>query len=436
MWKNIWQWVLKQLGIKKSKTTEKQLDENVKNAMDYSSTEGYNFNAIFSNRLASLATSDSDFVLEKDNKRGELLCDAGNAVWQNKKKIVATALGTGGCLIVPYVQNGAIQSDMASQDRFCIHAKQGEKITHATVLADSIVLNRIRYYRFVDYKVENGTLSIINKVVTENGRPAAVEQWQDIQDMTIANVDRVPFGFIKSPIDNRRCTDDYGVPVTYGCETIIREIITCLKQIEDEFDMKEVRLQLDARAFDRDKDGKPVLKSKLFMKGHNVNNENMFNIFDPAIRESSYYARLNNLFELLEKTIGTSRGILTKAEATYENLEAIRAANRDTWSLVSDIREAIEKGFKDFLYACDVLANCYNLTPPGDYTYSFDWDYSVIERTADTWQQLKDGQSIGIRSKAELRAWQTGESIEDAQKAIDEIAKREPNVQTLMGMSE
>lgn len=432
----IWEWVLRRFGVYNSNTTEKELSENVKNAMNYASTESINFNAVFSERLASLATSDSSFVLEADNRRAELLAEIGTDVWQKAKKITALALGTGGCLIVPYVQGGRLYYNIASQDRLCIHKKSGNKITEATIAADSIVQNRVRYYRFVHYKIENNILLITHSVVTEHGRPAVVEQWQNIQDISIANVDRVPFGFVKSPIDNRRCKDDYGVPVVYGCESIIKDIMRCLQQIRDEFELKRVRLQVDERAFKRDDKGKPILTSELFMAGHSAGSENMFNIFDPAIRESSYYAHLIQLFGLLEKSIGTSRGILTDANATYENLEAIRAANRDTWSLMADIRTAIAEGFENFLYACDILANYYSLSPSGRYEFSFDWDYSVIERSADTWQQLKDGQSIGIRSKAELRAWQTGENIEDAQKAIDEITAREPSLNTLLGMDE
>lgn len=436
MWKNIWEWVFRRFGVYNSGMTEEQLNENAKNAMDYSYTGGINFNALFSKHLASLATSDSDFILACDNRRAELLNRIGLSVWKNINKITALSLGTGGCLLVPYVQKGELRFDIASQDRLCIHEKQGDKITAATVLADSIVLNRIRYYRFVNYKIEGGTLRITHMTTNEHGAPATVEQWKDLHDMAIRNVDRVPFGYLKSPVDNRRCTDDYGVPITYGCKKVIRDILECLQQYADEFKLKEVRLQLDERAFARDEAGKPILSSKLFMAGHNTGDENMFNIFDPPLRENSYCTRLNSLYELLEKSIGTSRGILTKAEATYENLEAIRAANRDTWALVSSIRAAIGSAYRDFLYACDVLANYYQLTPAGNYDFSFDWDYSVIERTADTWQQMKDGQAIGIRSKAELRAWQTGESIEEAQKAIDEITAREPSLNALLGMEE
>jgi len=60
----------------------------------------------------------------------------------------------------------------------------------------------------------------------------------------------------------------------------------------------------------------------------------------------------------------------------------------------------------------------------------------MIESSTETWQQKKDLQASGGLSKAELRSWHTGESLEDAQKAIDEIAKNEPSLRTLLGMDE
>ena len=58
---------------------------------------------------------------------------------------------------------------------------------------------------------------------------------------------------------------------------------------------------------------------------------------------------------------------------------------------------------------------------------------SMLEDSGETWQQLKDGRSMGIRSKAELRAWQTGETLEEAQAVIDEIEESEPVIHDLIG---
>lgn len=83
----------------------------------------------------------------------------------------------------------------------------------------------------------------------------------------------------------------------------------------------------------------------------------------------------------------------------------------------------------DLAYAVDVLAESNSLTPAGargDYTISFDWDMSLFESSSETWQQLLDAQGIGAVSKAEVRQWLRGGTLEEAQEAIDEIGETEP----------
>ncbi len=274
----------------------------------------------------------------------------------------------------------------------------------------------VLYYRFTDYTITGSTLYI--------------------QHMAISNVDRVPFGFIKCPVDNRKHSDVYGVPITYGCKKIIDDIKECLKQIEEEFSLKRVRLQVDGRTLDKDpKTGLPILKDKLYIKGTSEDGD-LFNIFNPDIRESSFFAKLDKYCALLENQVGTSPGIITKPETKAATATEIIHTQKETFSIVDDIRTAIEKAIDDFIYACDILANYHNLTPAGKYEVSYDWDYSMRESSSETWQQMKELQSVGGMSKAELRAWQTGEKLDTAQKAIDDIAEREPTLQSLMGLRE
>lgn len=436
MFEQIWSWIKKLFKIGKTYTSDKQQSENQKYADEYMDISKINFNAIFSNRLAVKTVSDSTVEISADNLRAELLNEALQDVWGKIKNITSTALGVGGCMLIPYVQDGKILFNSIKQNRVIINSRKGDKITSATVIADSRIIDNNLYYRFVNYNVENNVLYITNRVTNASGVPATVEEWKDIQDIAISNVDRALFGFIKSPIDSRSNVDDYGVPITYGCRETINDINKCLEQIRDEYKLKEVRLQVDDRTLDRDpKTGEVKLKSKLFLKGHSANGE-LFNVFDPAIRDSAFYTRLVNLFELLEKQVGTSKGILT-APATYgATATEIKAANGDTFALVTDIRKSIEIGIEDYIYACDVLANYYGITPPGDYDIKYDWSYAMIESTTETWQQMKDLQSAGGLSKAELRAWQTGEDLATAQEKVDEIKANEPNMQALLGMSE
>lgn len=437
MFYQILDWIKNLFGIGRSSTADAQLRLNQKFTNEYLDTSKVNFNAIFSNNLATLAMADSDVQVPPDNKRAEFIGELAGNVWGKIKKIVSMTLGTGGCLIVPYVKTGNILYNIVAQDRLCINSKNGDHITSATVLADTTVQNNTVYFRLTNYTVENNVLYISNRVTTSTGSNATIDEWSDIQDFSISDVDRVLFGFIKSPIDNRCSGDDYGVPVTFGCKKIIDEITECLVQIKEEFELKQVRVQMDERLFEKDiKTGKRKVKNKLFWIGRGDEKNYAFNIFDPAIRESSYYARLMQLFELLEKQVGTSKGILTSPETRGATATEIKASLYNTYALVCDIRKAVEKGLVDYLYSCDVLANYYNLTPVGDYTVTIDWSTNLIESSSETWAQMKDGQSLGVRKKAELRAWQTGETLEEAQKVIDEIEKSEPNMQSLLGINE
>lgn len=436
MLERLLQYIKQIFGRNKTITSTKQQTENNTYDAEYTDTSTINFPALVSNRFATLTVSDSDIGIKEDNARCILLDSALQDVWKKIKKIVASALGTGGCVIVPYVKSGKIYYNIAKQSRLIINSRDGERITGATIAADSMTINNRRYYRFVDYEVKNNTLYITNRTVTEFGAPATVDEWKDVADMAISNVDRVLFGYIKCPIDNRKDTDDYGVPITYGCKPIIDEIMECLEQIRKEFKLKHVRLQVDKRALHKDeKTGKPILKDDLFI-ATTSDDGGLFNIYNPDIRESSYYTRLNELFSLLEKKIGASKGILTKPETHGATATEIRAAMSDTFAIITDVRKAIESGINDFVYACDVLANYYNLSPQGKYEIDFDWSYQMLESSSETWSQMKDLQSIGGMSKAELRAWHTGETIDDAEKAVEEITSKEPSLRTLVGMSE
>ena len=85
------------------------------------------------------------------------------------------------------------------------------------------------------------------------------------------------------------------------------------------------------------------------------------------------------------------------------------------------------------MYSANVLANAYNLTPQGDYEVSFDWDYSLLEDSQETFSQLITAQSKGIISEVEIRQWlKPDETLEDSQKAIEEIKASEPTVEQIM----
>ncbi|MBO7527957.1 MAG: hypothetical protein J6T74_08765 [Clostridia bacterium] len=434
MFKNIIKYILTNVFKINTQTTDKEIDDNSKYARIYESIDDINFNAIFSNKLANYTISDSNMNIEGENPRADLLDKTGQSMWKKAKKITSMAFGYGGIIIVPYVKGGKIYYNLVPQDRLTIDEIDGELITAATVLAERKVItgaaNKKVYLRWTNYKVENNNMVISQQFSDEKGNKIpAPDFWKDIQEVrTITNVDRVLFGYIKSPVNNRRANDKYGVPITYGCDATILEIKETMKQLIREYELKECFVGADVTMFN----GKNALPSNGLFKKIDSTNDDFFEVFDPQFRD--YTMRLQELYKRLEHEVGTSYGILSEVQSQQATATEIKRSMYDTFTLCSDMQRNIEKGMDDFFYACNVLANAFNLSPQGEYNVGFDWSYSLVEDSETEWSQLIWANNNGIVKDVEIRQWlYPDETLEESQQAIDEIKEQEPNVEELLG---
>ena len=426
-------WIFRLFNVH-SQTTQKEVEDNQKYAVEYERIDGINFNSIFSNKLANYVINDSNVNITGENARVELLDKTTQSMWKKAKKITSMGFGYGGVILVPYVKSGKIYYNIVSQSRVIIDEVEEENIIGATIIADKKTVNKgignsKTYYRLTNYKVRNGNIEITQKFTDENGHEVTVPDfWKNIElKKVITGVDRALFGYIKSPINNRKTDDKYGVPITYGCDSTIAEIKETMKQLYREYKLKEAFVGADSTMFN----GKDSLPLNGLFKKVDAGDDNFFEVFDPAFRP--FTERLQELFRRLEHEIGTSAGILSEVNTANATATEIKRSMYDTFTIVDDMRSNIEKGIEDFLYSANVLANAYNLTPQGEYEVSFDWDYSLLEDSQEAFSQLITAQSKGIVSEVEVRQWlRPDETLEDSQKAIDEIRASEPSVDDLI----
>lgn len=328
--------------------------------------------------------------------------------------------------MVPYVIGNRIYVTSVDQTRCAVNEVNGDgEVTSLSVIAEIKQVQDNYYQRIIDYTLEGDALSIKTRIINTAGGPVPFDvtpEWAGITpEITIGNVDRVLVGFLKCPKDNR-CEDEfYGVPITYGAEDTIRQLHECMTQIENEYRLKRAFVGADEFMFG--KNGKlpdnglfKVFRSGGALKGEG-GGQSFWEVFDPAIRDSSYYARYNALCAQLEREVGTSKGILTEPASFGATATEIKSANHDTFCLVSDIRKNIQTCFEDLAYAVDVYAEFFGLTPTGaagDYKVTFDWDMSLVESSSETFDQLSELESRGLISGARLNSWVTGQSMEDA----------------------
>lgn len=430
-------WILTHIFKVPTETKQKDVEENQRYSFDYERIDGINFNAIFSNKLANYVINDSNMNIEGDNPRTELLNQIGQSLWKKSKKMTSMGFGYGGLFLIPYVKGKKLFYNMVPQSRVTIDKTEGDLITGMTVLAERKDIDRggskvETYIRWVNYRVENGNCIIEQRFTDETGAPVpAPDFWKNILlKQTISGVDRALGGFIKSPVNNRKTNDKYGVPITYGCDETIKEIKEAMKQLCVEYRLKRPFVGVDSTMFNAN-GGLP--KDGLYKEfDFGTDGEKKFEVFDPEFRD--YTNRLQELYKRLEHEVGTSYGILSEVETNNATATEIKRALYDTFTLVDDMRSNIEKGLEDFFYACNVLANAYNLSPQGEYELSFEWSYSLIEDTQTEWSQLIQAKNLGIVSGVELRQWlKPDEDIEESKKAIEDIKKEDPSLDDLMG---
>lgn len=442
MFKNFILWVLTNVFKIKSETEQSEIDNNQKYADSYERIDDINFNAIFSNKLANYVINDSELNItdngdiEADilSPRVELLNKTGQSMWKKAKKITSMAFGYGGVMLVPYVKGGKIYYSIVPQNRVSIDKVEGDYITGATVLAERVVKSNAvsseTYLRWTNYQIENNNL-VITQVFTDDKerKVETPEFWKNIQEkQVITDVDRVLLGYIKSPINNRKANDKYGVPITYGCDATINEIKETMKQMIREYKLKEAFVGADISMFG----GKDSLPTDGLFKKIDSGEEGFFEVYDPQFRD--FTIRLQELYKRLEHEVGTSYGIISEVTSQTATATEIRKAMYDTFTIVDDMRSNIEKGLEDFFYACSVLANAYNLSADGEYDLSFNWSYSLLEDTTEEFNQYMQANSKGIISNVEIRQWlKPDETKEEAEEAIKKIKEEQPSVDDLLG---
>lgn len=412
-------------------------------AQKYEDTHDINFVAISSKKLANLTVAESNVnIADSGNDsapRVELINKVIGRFWEMQSvRATAMSYGYGAVYIIPYVVNSEIFIDVYPQNR-CMETKRiGDRIAGVTVIAEQREIDSQRYYRLTDYSLDGNVYTIRNKAVKEYGGPAiplsTVADWAGIaEEIEIDGVDRMLMGVLQCPNNHRSEDVTGGAPITYGNDKLLADIQECLNDIRSEFSNKKVRIFADETMLD-DKDHISATIFKKLMVGGKLESGPFFEIFDPAIRDSAYFNRLQMLFDLFEKSIGVSKGVLTDPETGQATATEIKRSNYDTYALVEAMRKKWVHAIEDVVYAIDVFANLIGGTPRAEYTIQWDWGYSLIENSEESFQQLKDGRSEGVISKAELRQFlRPDESLEEAQAAIDEIEAREPTLSQLLG---
>lgn len=407
---------------KESEKSERAVNDSYVAKMKYLAQDKMNFTAIFSSKLANLAVSEANAEIKTEDK-AEVLKEAFNDVWRRAKNITATSLGVGGVFLIPHFEDGRIYTEAITQDRVLVEKSVGGRIIEATVLAESIRKDGKNFIRWTHYALLNNEL-VISSIATSGGEViplSCVEEWKEIlPEVRIKDCDRMLFAYLKSPADSRDTQGFYGVPVTYGCDSLIREIHEHLAAISKEYKIKQAFIGADSMLFSAE--GK-LPKDGIFKMLSPLGSERDFwQEFNPEIRHEPYFKRLEELYRMLESAVGTSRGILTEVSSKGATATEIKRARFDTFAFVEEIRRSWEYAANDLLYCYKKLLCYYLDSREIDASVLFDWSYSLFESSEESFAQLKTGFDAGVISAQELRQYlKPSENLKLAEENIKKI---------------
>ena len=85
---------------------------------------------------------------------------------------------------------------------------------------------------------------------------------------------------------------------------------------------------------------------------------------------------------------------------------------------------------RDALYAADVLAERFGLSPAGargQWEAAFDWDMSLLESSQQTFAQMSELQSRGLITGERLTQWVMGGTMDEARMEVQQAKAQQPD---------
>lgn len=438
------------------KTVDKPLKEI---NSDFHDVDKISIAAALSERLTTLAISDSSVEVIGDNKRAQYLNKLMEWIGNTKLAVIGQiCLGTGDCLVKPNTDGTRIGLDIIENKDFYIVDRTGDFLYGVVIRCEKIkkdnqdIYERFEYQRL--HEAEGMSYVTISQHAFKNGKPCnlgAIGAWADYAEVQIIpNVDRLVLGRFKCPKVNRHDINSAnGVPITSGAEEIIREIKASWRRFNYEFEAMEPMIFADKRTFrtkvvtkdgvKRDVPNLPKGKERIIMNvgsSGSIDGTPMMKEWAPTIRDASLDNAIERNLRMLEMFCGLSEGILSKSSLTYTNTDEVRKSTQATFAFITSFRRVLESGLTDLLYAIDKLANYNEITAPGEYTINFDWSDSFVESMTERFNQMLQANNMDAISTAELRAWVMDEPIDVAEaKLLEMQAKNLGDVDEQEGIS-
>lgn len=422
-------------------------------------------------------------VILGDTARAEFLNTQYTKVKNKIRNQLEYGIAKGGLVIKPYIvisdittdgentnntennirQDVDIEFDYIHADNFFPIAFDGSgKITEAAFVQvktdKSTVYTRLEYHKLQNnmvtvtnlaFKKENRTQPSTTDFDSDLGEQinlTEVPEWADLQPVTqIGNVDRLLFAYFKMPEANTiEAHSPLGVSGYSRAVKLIKEADLQYSRMLWEFQGGELAIDIDRDALNTVEDEEkntyeiPNMLQARLMRKVDLGNSETYQVFNPPYRDASLINGLNNILMRIEDVCALSRGTLSDVAAEARTATELKILKQRSYSANAEIQKALEDALKDLVYVMDIYCTLYEVTAPGEYDISFEWDDSILVDVETELNKRITLMQNGLASKLETRMWYFGETERQAREALNNISQEnkqsmEENLSNIIG---
>ncbi len=319
------------------------------------------------------------------SKRADYLNERFRAASEHFLRDLELGLATGGIAFKPYIYNGMLLVDATSSAAFRPTKFGPAGVCTGGVFREKAMVKGKHYVRLEYHDMAGDTYTIQNKAyhsdssgsVGDKAELAEVPEWADIApEITIKNLDGPLFAYFRTPQSNNVETDDMSGMSIYGGAVVdlIKSADEQWELLRWEYKSGQRKIFMDgtatmAREFDK----------RLFEIGPLSRDGKLFEKFEPQMRDEPLYRGFQNILKQIEFQVGLSYGTISDPQSIEKTATEIRNSKQRMYVTIDSIQKSLQHTFDSLIYAMDVYATLYGLSPAGVYETSYDWGDSILD---------------------------------------------------------
>lgn len=248
---------------------------------------------------------------------------------------------------------------------------------------------------------------------------STVPKWAGMAEETrISGLERPLFSYFRRPSAN---TTDFGSPL--GESVFAGAAVSLCRQADEqwgrlmwEYQSGERKIFMDGRVVDPG-----AMDSRMIVRGAFSAEGDLFEPFNPELRDDALYNGFQRLLQRLEFETGLAFGDISDPQAVEKTATEVRSSRQRKFVTVQAIQRAWQEALDGLLYAMEAWCDLYGLAPAAEVTAAYTWGDSVLDDPDSRRQEMAmDLQAVaaGLFNDYEYRMKWFGETEEEARSRL------------------